>query len=249
MRQPPLYTIPIIVAFILLIAGLAGAISLIYLPPLVAGFDGMSGGYAVTVIGFFLIIIAVVILFLYGRLNRDFKKMLEGDTLVFNVLSYDAYQAFSKKETEDFKSSNKFTLLVVLGFCILFGAIFSIAIDPVFILICLGIAAFTVIIYLVTTAFRSRKLKRAQALVCLNTGGAFAFGQMHSWSLPGCRLVEAEFYDGMSDDLPCPYIQIIYTSAAYPGPRRTIVTIPVELNMSEKASQAVAIMKTLYNVN
>ncbi len=248
MRKPGLYTTPFTVAWVMLILGLLGAFNLAYVPLFIKDYDGMSGGFAFTVIGGFIAVSAIIVFAVYSKLNKDFKRMLAGDALISYVLPTDIYTAFSRKEAEDIKSSNKLVLLLILFFCVLFGVIFGIAIDPLFILICLGIAAFFTVIYFVTTAFRTNKVKKSQAFICLGIGGAYAFGQLHSWSMAGCRLVSAGFFDGAPEKLPCSYFRIEYLAAAYPAPRRQTVTLPVLPRMTEQAVWAVGEIKNAYGI-
>jgi hypothetical protein len=248
MNKAKLYTTPFVVAWVMLIIGLLGAFNLAYLPLLIEDYDGMSGGFAFMVIGGFIAIVAIIVFAVYGKLNSDFKKMLAGDVLLSYVLPYDIYRCYSQKEAEDIKGNNKIALFMILGFCVLFGAIFGFAIDPLFFIIFLGIAVFFTLVFFLTTAFRTNKVKKSQALVCLSIGGAFAFGQMHSWSMTGCWPTAAGFFDGAPLNLPCPYIQVTYMAAAYPVPQQQSVTIPVPAYLAEQAAWAVNTIKSTYGL-
>jgi hypothetical protein len=248
MNKPSLYKTPFIVAWTMLVIGLLGAFNLAYIPLLVEDYDGMSGGFALMVIGGFIAVIAIIVFAVYGKLNRDFKRMLAGEALLCYVLPNDVYKAFSVKEAEDIKSNNKMVLIMILFFCVLFGVIFGAFMDTLFIPIFLGIAVFFTGIFFVTTAFRTNKVKKSQALVCLGMGGAYAFGQMHSWSMAGCLPVSAGFYDGVPDHLPCPYIRITYLAAAYPVPQQQTVTLPVPAGLTDRALWAAGVLKNTYGI-
>lgn len=248
MNSSKLYSTPFIVAWVMLIIGFLGAFNLAYLPLIFNEYDGMNGGYALTVIGIFIAISAIVIFAVYGKLNNDFKKMLVGDTLLSFILPYELYGFFSQKETEDIKGNNKIVLFMILGFCVLFSAIFGIAVDPLFILIFLGIAVFFTIIYFVTTTFRTNKVKKSDALVCLNVGGAYVFGQLYSWSMTGAWPVSIHFLDGVQAQLPCPCIQMTYATANYPVPQQHTVTIPVMPQFVNQALNAVSTIKNAYRL-
>jgi hypothetical protein len=86
MKKPKLYKTPVIIAWCVLAVGLLCAFNLLWLPQLIHDFDGMAGGYALLLVGLFLVITAVVIFYYYGRLNRDFLKMLAGAALLTYVL-------------------------------------------------------------------------------------------------------------------------------------------------------------------
>lgn len=248
MNKPKLYTTPFIVAWIMLIIGLLGAFNVAYMPLFIEDYDGMDAGFAFMVIGGFIAIIAIIVFAVYGRLNSDFKKMLAGDTLLSYLLPYEVYDAYSRKEAEDIKSNNKAILFMILGFCVLFGVILGVTVDTLFIFICLGMAVFFTLIFLITTAFRTKKVKKSQALVCLSMGGAYAFGQMHSWSMTGCRIIFAGFFDGAPNGLPCPYIQISYMAPNYPVPQQQTVTIPILPQMADQAIWAINTIRSAYGL-
>lgn len=248
MNKPKLYSTPFTVAWVMLIIGILASFNLAYLPLIFDGYDGEGGGFAFTIIGILLIIVAICIFGVYGKLNGDFKKMLSGDVLLSYVMPFEIYKFFSHKEAEDIKGNNKIVLFMILGFCVLFGAIFGIAVDPLFIIICLGIAVFFTIIFFVTTAFRTNKVKKAQALVCLNMGGAFVLGEMHSWSMTGTWPVSINFFDGVQEQLPCPVIQITYTAVSVPVPQQRTATIPVLPELVNQALWAVGAIKNAYRI-
>lgn len=248
MKKSKLYSTPFTVAWVMLIVGLLAVFNLAYVPLFIDEYDGMDGGFAFTVIGGLIVITAVIIFIMYGKLNSDFKKMLAGDTLLSYVMPKDIYNFFSQKEAEDIKGNNKIVLFMIIGFCVLFGAIFGIAIDPLFILICLGIAVFFTIVFFVTTAFRTNKVKKSRALVCLNIGGAYVMGEMHSWHMAGTWPVNINFFDGVQQHLPCPVIQITYTAVSYPVPRQHTLTIPVLHQHTEQALWAVGAIKSTYGI-
>lgn len=248
MNKPKLYTTPFIVVWIMLVVGLLGAFNLAYIPLFIEDYDGMDGGFAFMVIGIFIVIISVIVFATYGKLNSDFKKMLAGDTLLSFVMPFDIYRFFSQKETEDIKGNNKIVLFMILGFCVLFGAILGIVVDPLFILICLGIAVFFTIIFFITTSFRTNKVKKSQSLVCLNMGGAYVLGQIHSWSMSGTWPLSVSFFDGVHERLPCPCIQVTYMAPNYPVPQQHTVTIPVLPQIADQACWAVNAIRSAYHI-
>jgi hypothetical protein len=161
MKKPRLYTTPFVVAWIMLIIGLLGAFNLAYLPLIISDYDGMSGGFAIAFVGGFIAIMGIVVFGVYGKLNRDFARMLAGDTLLTYVMPADIYAFFSRKQAEDIKQNNKMVLIMILGFCVLFGVIFGLAVDTLFIIIFLCIAVFFTIVYFLATAVRTKKVKKS----------------------------------------------------------------------------------------
>lgn len=248
MKKPSLYTTPFIVAAVMLVIGLLGAFNLAYMPLFIDDYDGMDGGFAFMVIGGFIAIIGIIVFAVYGKLNGDFKRMLAGDTLLSYVMPPDIYSAFSAKEAEDIKTNNKIVLFMILGFCVLFGVILGILVDTLFIIICLCIAVFFTIVFFIATAFRTGKVKKSQSLVFLNMGGAYIFGQMHSWSMAGSWPVFVDFFDGAPNNLPCPYIQLSYMAPNYPVPQQHTATIPVPIPLAGQAQWAVGVIKQAYRI-
>ena len=248
MKKPTLYTTPFAVAWVMLVIGLLGAFNLAYVPLFVSDYDGMSGGFALTVIGGFVAIAAIVVFAMYGKLNGDFRRMLVGDALLSYVLPGDIYAFFSRKQAEDIRSSNKAVLVTILIFCVVFGIVLGLAIDTLFIVICLGIAVFFTAVYFLATALRTKKVRRSQALVCLSGGGAYIFGEMHSWSVPGTWLNAVSFTDAAASGLPCPAILITYTMMSGLIPQERSVTIPVLPQLRDRGLWAVGALKGMYRV-
>ena len=248
MNNPKLFKTPIAVASVLLVIGLLCVTNLLYMPFFIPDYSGMDYGFALVFLGLFIIITAIVIFYYYGRLNRNFQNMLDGSALLYFVLSKDLYLLFRDKEAKDIKAGNKAVLFIIYVFCIIFGIIFALTIDVMFLLICLGIAVFFTIVYFLVTAFRTQKVKRSQALVCLNEGGVYLFGQMHAWSLPGSHPVSISFDAAENTGLPCRCILITYSALAYPVPRSETVTVPVPPEYYERAVRAVDAFKNAYGI-
>lgn len=248
MKKPKLYKTPIIVARVLLFVGLMGVFNLSYLPMLIDDFNGMHGGFALASLGIFLVIAALIIFFFYGKLNAQFGNMMAGTVLLSYVLPSDIYAFFNTEETTDIRKGNIAALFIIFGFCILFGVILSLLIDPLFIIIFAAIAIFFTIVYFVTTAFRINKVQRSEAIVCLSTGGAYIFSQLHSWSTAGAHPVSVDFDDGSREGLPCPVIRVTYATLTYPAPRQNKVTLPIPPHLAEQARRAVGHMKTALKI-
>ncbi len=248
MRNPKLYKTPIIVAWIFFGVGLLSVLNMTWIPLLVKDFDGMDGGFALILLGILLVITAFVIFYYFGRLNREFTKMLSGQSLLSFVMPDDHYRLFCNKQADDIKTGNKGILFTIYAFSILFGVIFTLLIDPLFIAISVGIAVFFTIVYFVTTGYRTKKVKRSEALICLNDGGVYLFGNMHSWSVPGARLLSVEFSDGNNEHLPCPVLSLTYMAIAYPVPRHETVSIPIPKPFIGQAERAVAFLKNKYSL-
>ena len=248
MNTPKLYKMPIAVAAVLLVIGILSVTNLIYLPWFISDFNGMDYGFALVFLGVFLIIVSGVIFYYFGRFNRNFQNMLEGKTLLSYVLPKELYRFFRDQESENIKASNKAVLFVIYGFSVIFGIIFSLTIDVLFLAIMLGIDVFFTLVYFSVTAYRTRKVKRSEALVCMNEGCVYLFGQMHSWSLPGSHPVFIELENKQAEGLPCPCIILKYTALAYPAPRSETVAIPVPVGYETQAARTVETIKNLYNL-
>jgi hypothetical protein len=248
MSKPKLYTTPFVVAWVLLILGLLSAFNPAYFP-LIFGRSGPEGGnFAFMIIGILVAVVALTIFGVYGKLNADFQKMLAGDTLLTYVMPFDIYRFFRRQHLEDLKGGNRLILFVILGFVALIGIIFGLAVDPLFFLICLGIAVFFTVVFFIVTSYRTGKLRKSQALVCLNAGGVYIFGEMHSWSLLGSWPVAADLIDPRPDNLPCPCISISYMTPNYPLPQQFTVTIPVPPPFTDQGLWAVNTIKGIYGL-
>ncbi|MCL5073130.1 MAG: hypothetical protein M1308_19910 [Actinobacteria bacterium] len=88
-------------------------IILIFLPSII-GLEGMDGGFAVSLISFFLAISSLIIVIIYFQLAKKFKRITSGD----NVIAHWRYEReewlkFSDKEYKYEKNKNRSLLLFI----------------------------------------------------------------------------------------------------------------------------------------
>ena len=246
MKKLRLYTIPFAVSGIFFILGLAAVCNLLYLPLVIDEFDGMGGGYALILIGGVFLITSFVIFFIYHKLERNFRNMMRGGALLQYRLPADMYRRFSASTAAGIKSGNLSTLILIIAFSVLFAIIFTaISKSAVFLLIFLGIDVFAAGAYILVTAFRTRKVRRSQALVLLSSGGSYVFGQMHAWNVMGGKLLDAGYADIARQDGPGTdgVILLSYFAPAYPAPRTEEVVLPVPPVYTEAARRAVEALR------
>jgi prepilin signal peptidase PulO-like enzyme (type II secretory pathway) len=251
MKKISLYSKPLTVSWALLIIGLLATCNLAYIPLIFKDYNGMGGGFAVAAIGVVLIIVAISMFVVYGKLDREFKRMFNGDILLNFLLPTEIYQQYMVKEVKNIKSSNRIVLFTIIAFSVVFAVIFTIiSQSTLFIIIFLSIDIFFVLVYFISTAARTGKVKKSKAVIYLSINAAYVFGQMHCWNMVGSNFISAEFADKTDNEynLPCGYIEINYSAVAYPVPQIYTAVIPVPAEYVSQAIYSVNVLKSIYKI-
>ncbi len=170
----------------------------IFVPGLM-GLDGFDGGFALAVGSGFLCMIAIVTALVYASLARAQDKLMRSDQLLAHWTYSDAEQKiFAAEETVRDTNDKKMIFGMVAFFALLAGLGFWI-LDPengIFVLyVMLGLIALIGVVAFLTATANSRRLHKPAAAAWISRSGAYANGQMHSWTLVGGALLQANYVE------------------------------------------------------
>jgi hypothetical protein len=201
-----------------------------------------DGGYALWVFGFLFLVTAVVILAVYGALERKFKKTLE-NPLLFYYLEPGQYRQVANKNAEELQASNKALLIIMLFFCAILVLMGLFIEDDGYILSFIGIviAVFLTIAKIIITRYRTNKIKNGSRLVVLSKNGAYVCGEFHCWNTPATSLKSINYKEkSQKENHLAGFIEIAYLAAALPTSTTYKCNIPVPIEYRENAITAIS---------
>ena len=158
--------------------------------PTYAGIDGMSGGYAISFVSFFMVIISIIIVLIYRSRAKQLDMILTGSGVVA-VWKYQGYewQEFARADFEEEKKAKKFLFILVSVIAIIIGIILWIVIKDILIFyITLGIIPIVAIPAWLAPRMRFSKLMKSEPEAIIAENGVIVGKMFHLWVKMGARL-------------------------------------------------------------
>jgi len=186
--------------------------------------------FGVAFIGIFVLVMALVTFFVYNGLQHKLNDLLDADPLLsFDLTEEQAQQAITENNAA-LKNYNLRIWLTIVGFCALFALTGPLFAEDwgLWALICLAIAGFFTFVYLIATAARVKRFKKADHHVILNEKGVYFMGQYYTFGMPGVWLSLAEY------DPQKKLLTLTVTAATTAGPSDSTVIIPIPDQYTDK---------------
>ena len=208
-----------------------------------------DGGYALCLFGFLFLISAIIILLVYGSLERKFRIAI-ADPMLSYYLPPKQFSETEKDRVADIKSSNKTLLIIMLifSFAIMLSGFFIENNGYILIFTGLAISLFLIISKIVITTYRTHKIQNSSRLIILSRSGAFVCGEFHCWGTPATALKSITLLENANTDEIAAYIEIEYTAASLPSAGIYKFRIPVLPSYLENAAIAVKKIETEWNI-
>ena len=185
-RNPEMVGVLVGLAF--LIAG--GACILL---PVLTAMDLMQGGFALQFLGFFLVIVGVVIAGLYGYRARRLAAMFAGRNLLAHW-RYDPVQAEAqaRRELAETRQRNRALLLVVAVFVVICTLLFTVYgvlqgegdNMPIFIAIMAAVLLIVAAFAFLMPSLQYRRARKDGGEAIIAENGLYASGVLHTWNAP-----------------------------------------------------------------
>jgi hypothetical protein len=213
---------------------------IIFLPGII-GLDGFDGGFALSILGGFIAMMAIIAMVIYlqmaGILDRITKKE---NVLVYWQYTPEEWKVYTEQEHEEDAAArrNLFFMVVVIAFIV--GIVFMIIKrENYFLIACiiLGIIAITGIAAWSSTMANYMNNKRRLGEVYIALDGAYLNRQVHIWKGIGNKLEAIAFEE---DEHERPRIKIDYSSPGRNSRNFYTVRIPVPPGQEELAQRVVA---------
>ena len=239
-KLPTLYKKPFIVSAVFILV----ALTMIFIGGF---FDFGDLSYAIIIFGGLFLITGVVTICVYGMMEKRFKQAL-GDIngiLLHYEMNENEFIKGVSQQADNIKSTNKSTLLIMLGFCVILAIAgpFFLEDGIIFSITAIVLGVFLTIMALIITNYRTNKLKKGKNEILLTINASYAFGELHSWQLPGFLLSVEYCPREQNNKYNCDVIEIKYTAVAMPI-QIYDVTLPIPSSMESDAHKAVINLKS-----
>ncbi|MHB1152413.1 MAG: hypothetical protein ACYCWE_03925 [Eubacteriales bacterium] len=217
---------------------------------ILADYTGTMDYYAMAMGGFLVFIIGLIILILYGKLEKQYQNILYNNPLLHFTVDNKYLKHNIDKNIEDLKSQNKAILFVMLFFCVLVAVVLPFFFEDgyLFIFIGLGLGVFLTSAAIIITYYRINKLKNSTNEIILTGDSAYVGGEFHSWNMPGTSLTMINYVppDVKKDRLGL--LEITYHAVSYPAPLKQKINIPVPIDLVYRIPEVIQILQQKYEI-
>lgn len=212
----------------------------IFLPGII-GLDGFGGGFALSILGGFIAMVAIIAMVIYlqmaGILDRITKKE---NVLVYWKYTPEEWKIYTEQEHEEDATDRRKLFFMVAVIAFIVGIIFMMIKRENYLLIAciiVGIIAITGIAAWSSTLANYMNNKRRLGEVYIALDGAYLNRQVHIWKGIGNKLEAITFE---KDEHEQPRIKIGYSSPGRNSRNFYTARIPVPPGQEELAQRVVA---------
>ena len=202
--------------------------------PFLIGMDGMSGGFAIALVSFFLAITGAIVAVIYRSRARALDRILSGAGLLARwSVDPETRRRAADVEYAEEKKAKAGLFLVVAVITVVIGLVFLLVDREVGWMVFLVLVGVLAIIGLVAWAgprLRVARSCRATDDVLISRDGATVNGAFHTWRLLGASLEGAELVEG-----PPVVLRIAYSAPVRHGRQGYTVHVPVPPGEEETA--------------
>ncbi len=226
-------------AFICIGIALLGLI-IIFLPGII-GLDGFDGGFALSSLGVFVMIIGIVASVIYMKLARTLNRILTGDNLLAHwKYTPEEWRKYTEEEHAEDREARRglFKLITIITVIVGIGLWIVKRDNPLLIIIiCLGIIAIAGLSAYLSTMSNYRRNKKYPGEVYITRDGVYLNRQLHIWKGMGNRLEDVA-YDDTGPGRP--RIKFDYSSPSRYSRNYYTARVPVPPGEDTHAQQIVA---------
>lgn len=207
-------------------------IFLVFLPSLI-GLDGMKGGYALSFVSGFMVIMSIIIVLIYRSRAKQLDKILSGEGLVaIWKYSADEWVNFTKTDFEEEKKAKNFLFKLVSVIAIVIGIILWILMKDILIFyISLGIIPLVAIPAWLAPRMRYKKLMHSEPEAIIAKNGLIVGKMFHLWVKLGARLDSVVMN---TEEYP-PLLEFHYSMPTKNGRQEEVARVPVPAGKNEDA--------------
>jgi hypothetical protein len=224
-------------------AAITGFAVLAIFLPLLLGIQGFAGGFAISLLAFFLALNGIIVIIIYwGRANK-LRRILNGeDVLAHWTYNPEEWKAYTEKEYATEKSEKKtlFVITAVLALVIGFG-FFVFDNEAGFWVLLAMVALIAILAFTAwfTAWYRHRENIQYHGEVYITGRAVYLNRQLHTWSGPGEKIESIDFIKHKGQSL----LSIIYSVWTRTGQTPVTVRIPVPAGKEAEAEAIAAGLK------
>lgn len=175
------------------------SLTMIFLPSL-ANIDGMDGGFALIFVGFFMLIVGIITVVIYGRMGKMFASMSRFESVLAQWhIGNQEYARFAAYDVKENTAGLRATRWLIISITAVVCIILAIAgMETGFVIVFgLSLMVFIYLVSLIAISSQKRKLLAREADIILAHDGGIINGTLHPWSklsnrLEGTAIVEIE---------------------------------------------------------
>ena len=215
------------------------AAAMIFMPEIL-GVEGMNGGYAISFVSFFAVIMGIIVVIVYNGLASRLDKILSGENLLAHwIYTPQMWREYAEKEYGVEKTEKKALFYVVSGISLFVGVLFF-AFNPkagFYVLVSMLVLALIIGLISVVTSrqsYRQNVKHLGEAYVARN--GVYLNRQFYYWNFLTSRLEKV----ALKNEKGLMLLSITFWAWTKTfGPYYT-VRIPVPSGQEEKAREIVS---------
>jgi hypothetical protein len=203
--------------------------------PVLVGFEGMSGGFAISLVSFFVGVMGLIVAWIYSQLASILSKILRGYGLLFHwTYTPEMWMKYASKEYAEERSEKKGLFIVVSAFALFFGFLFW-AIDTehgfIVFIVMLGLIVACGLAWQLTAWQNYRINKRFLGEAYISKAGVYLNRRLYTWRLLWSSLtkVTLENKHGLS------LLVFEYSAFTIPGPQSYAIRVPIPEGQEEAA--------------
>jgi len=204
------------------------------------GIEGMDGGFGLSFLAGFAVIVGLIVIVVYRQRARQMDKILSGEGRM--ALWRYTTEEWIRFVSEDFKiekteKRNLFLLILIISLII---GILMLAVikDPIIMIIIAGIIGIVAIPAFWAPRYRFRKLKHSQAEALISENGVIVGKMFHLWTGLGATLDHVSINSGTDQNI----IEFTYSMPARTGRQSITARVPIPYG---KFEEAIEIVKTI----
>jgi MFS family permease len=214
---------------------------IIFFIPGIIGMDGFNGGYALSFLGGFVVLVGLIAVIIYARLASILDRITRKENLLARwTYTPEEWKAYTEKEHIEDKATKKGTFILIAAVSVIVGIVVWVIQrnHPLIILfIVIGIIAIMgLTAYLSAFSnYRQNKKYLGEAYIALD--GIYLNRQLHIWKGIGNRLESAVYEDKHPGQ---PSLKFEYSSPSREERYYYTARIPVPPGQEETAKRIVA---------
>jgi hypothetical protein len=197
---------------------------IVFLPSII-GLDGMDGGFAMSFVSGFMVIICIIVILVYRSRAKQLDKILSGEGRIA-VWKYtpEEWMRFIAVDFAAEKKAKKMLFILVSAISVIVGIILMIVIKDILILfITLGIIPLVSIPAFLAPRMRYRKLQQSESKALIAENGVIVGKMFHLWVQMGARL-DSILIDMESDPK---IIEFSYSIPTRNGRQEEVARVPI----------------------
>jgi hypothetical protein len=209
---------------------------IVFLPSII-GLEGMDGGFAMSFVSGFMVIICIIVILVYRSRAKQLGKILAGEgRIAIWKYSPEEWMRFVAVDFEAEKKAKRLLFILVSVICVVVGVILMIVIKDILIMfITLGIIPMVAIPAFLAPRMRYRKLLQSESKALIAENGVIIGKMFHLWVKMGASL------DGVLIDMESDpkIIEFTYSMPTRNGRQVEVARIPIPKFKMDEAMRIV----------